>query len=82
MTSDAVLFELRDDGIALVIINRPEQRNCLSRDIREGLRSAWVRCEAEDSARIAILTGAGDKAFCAGRRSQGDGRNRTQGPAA
>jgi enoyl-CoA hydratase len=64
--SDAVLFELRDDGIALITINRPEQRNCLSREVRDGLRHAWARFEAEDKARIAILTGAGDQAFCAG----------------
>lgn len=63
--SDAVLFELRDDGIAVITINRPEQRNCLSRDVREGLRAAWARFEAEEGARIAILTGEG-KAFCAG----------------
>lgn len=64
--SEAVLFELRDDGVALITINRPEQRNCLSREVRDGLRAAWVRFEAEDKARIAVLTGAGDQAFCAG----------------
>jgi enoyl-CoA hydratase len=64
--SDAVRFELTDEGIALITIDRPEQRNCLSREVREGLRAAWARFEAEDKARIAILTGAGDKAFCAG----------------
>jgi len=64
--SDAVLYELRDDGIAVITINRPEQRNCLSRDVRDGLFAAWERFEKEDAARIAILTGAGDKAFCAG----------------
>jgi enoyl-CoA hydratase len=64
--SEAVRFELDDEGIALVTIDRPEQRNCLSREVREGLRAAWARFEAEDKARIAILTGAGDKAFCAG----------------
>lgn len=64
--SDAVLYELRDDGIAVITINRPEQRNCLSRDVRDGLFAAWGRFEEEEAARIAILTGAGDKAFCAG----------------
>ena len=64
--TDAVLFDLTDDGIAVITINRPEQRNCLSRDVRDGLRSAWARFEADDAARIAILTGSGDKAFCAG----------------
>ncbi len=64
--SDAVLFDGRDDGIAVITINRPEQRNCLSREVREGLRAAWERFEEEDGLRIAILTGSGEKAFCAG----------------
>ena len=64
--TDAVLFDARADGIAVITINRPEQRNCLSRDVREGLRSAWTRFEADPALRIAILTGSGDKAFCAG----------------
>lgn len=64
--TDAVLFDARADGIAVITINRPEQRNCLSRDVREGLRSAWGRFEADPALRIAILTGSGDKAFCAG----------------
>jgi len=65
-TSDAVLYDIREAGIAVITINRPEQRNCLSHEVREGLRAAWARFEADDAARIAILTGAGEKAFCAG----------------
>ena len=64
--SDAVLFEARDDGIAVITLNRPEARNALSRDIREGLFTAWDRFERNQALRVAILTGAGDKAFCAG----------------
>jgi enoyl-CoA hydratase/carnithine racemase len=64
--SDAVRYEARPDGIAVITIDRPEQRNCLSREVREGLRAAWALFEADTSSRIAILTGAGDKAFCAG----------------
>ena len=64
--SDAVLYALIEPGIAVITINRPDQRNCLSHEVREGLRTAWQRFEADDEARIAILTGSGDKAFCAG----------------
>ncbi|MCE7796855.1 enoyl-CoA hydratase-related protein [Sphingobium sufflavum] len=64
--SDAVLFDVREDGIAIITINRPEQRNALGREVREGLRSAWERFEADPKARVAILTGTGEKAFCAG----------------
>jgi enoyl-CoA hydratase len=63
---DAVLYTVDASGIALITINRPAQRNCLSKDVRDGLYAAWGRFEADDEARIAILTGAGDKAFCAG----------------
>ena len=63
---DAVLFDARDDGIALITLNRPETRNALSREIREGLFAAWDRFERDPGLRVAILTGAGDKAFCAG----------------
>jgi enoyl-CoA hydratase/carnithine racemase len=64
--SDAVLFEAREDGIAIITLNRPDARNALGKDIREGLFAAWERFEREDALRVAILTGAGDKAFCAG----------------
>ncbi|WP_375187266.1 enoyl-CoA hydratase/isomerase family protein [Sphingobium yanoikuyae] len=64
--TDAVLFEARPDGIAILTINRPDQRNALGRDVREGLRDAWQRFETDPALRVAILTGAGDKAFCAG----------------
>ncbi|MEE2731987.1 MAG: enoyl-CoA hydratase-related protein [Pseudomonadota bacterium] len=64
--NDAVLFETRSDGIAIITLNRPETRNALSHEIRQGLFEAWDRFEHDASLRVAILTGAGDKAFCAG----------------
>ena len=64
--SDAVLFDARGDGIAVITLNRPETRNALSKDIRAGLHAAWHRFEKDPNMRVAILTGSGDKAFCAG----------------
>jgi enoyl-CoA hydratase/carnithine racemase len=64
--TDAVLFDARADGIALITMNRPDARNALGKDIRAGLFEAWDRFEHDPSLRVAILTGAGDKAFCAG----------------
>lgn len=64
--SDAVLFDARDDGIAIITLNRPETRNALSLEIRQGLFAAWDRFERDPALRVAILTGAGEKAFCAG----------------
>lgn len=64
--SDPVLFETTEDGIAILTINRPESRNALNREVREALTQAWLRFERDDSLRVAILTGSGDRAFCAG----------------
>jgi len=64
--SDAVLFDARDDGVAIITINRPEQRNALGKEVRDGLFAAWDRFERDPALRVAILTGAGEKAFCAG----------------
>jgi acyl-CoA hydrolase len=47
LMSDAVLFDVRDDGIAIITIDRPDTRNCLSREVREGLRAAWNRFERD-----------------------------------
>jgi enoyl-CoA hydratase/carnithine racemase len=63
---DAVLFDAREDGIAVITLNRPAARNALGKDIRTGLFAAWKRFEQDPALRVAILTGAGDKAFCAG----------------
>lgn len=64
--SDPVLFDARDDGIAVITINRPDTRNALSHEVRQGLFAAWDRFERDPALRVAILTGAGEKAFCAG----------------
>jgi enoyl-CoA hydratase len=63
---DAVRYEVTRDGIAILTIDRPEQRNALSKEVRDGLRAAWACFNTDETARIAIMTGAGDRAFCAG----------------
>jgi enoyl-CoA hydratase len=64
--SDAVLFDAREDGIAVITLNRPDSRNALGKDVRTGLFAAWERFERDPALRVAILTGSGEKAFCAG----------------
>jgi enoyl-CoA hydratase len=64
--SDAVLFDARSDGIAVITLNRPEARNALGKEIRAGLFAAWDRFERDPALRVAVLTGSGEKAFCAG----------------
>jgi enoyl-CoA hydratase/carnithine racemase len=53
-------------GVAWLTINRPEARNALSEAVREGLFEGVHRFNADDEAKVLVLTGAGDKAFCAG----------------
>lgn len=53
------------DSVAIITINRPERKNALNRAVRQALFEVWPRFEADDSAQVAILTGAGDT-FCAG----------------
>ena len=60
-----VLYERRD-ATAVITINRPERRNALGVETCRQLRAAWTRFEADPDAMVAIVTGAGDRAFCAG----------------
>jgi enoyl-CoA hydratase len=62
---EEVLCEVRGP-IWIITINRPEQRNAINMAVVDGLHSAFNAFEADPSARVAILTGAGERAFCAG----------------
>jgi enoyl-CoA hydratase len=53
-------------GVAVITINRPERMNRLDAAIVEGLHGAWLRLMASDADRVAVLTGAGERAFTAG----------------
>ena len=66
---------LYDDasGVARITINRPERRNAMSFGVMQGLREAFARVRADDGVRVVVLTGAGDKAFCAGADLGGGG---------
>jgi enoyl-CoA hydratase/carnithine racemase len=59
------LYEARD-GTAWVTINRPDQRNALNPAVIEGLLDALRQAGEDDGVRSVVLTGAGDRAFCAG----------------
>jgi E-phenylitaconyl-CoA hydratase len=59
-------LDIIEDGIALITINRPEKRNALDDEHYEGLSAAWQRVRDDAAIRVAIITGAGDKAFSAG----------------
>ncbi|MEM8609931.1 MAG: enoyl-CoA hydratase-related protein [Myxococcota bacterium] len=54
------------DHIRVIRFNRPEVRNCVDLATHHELVDAWTRFRDDDDAYVAILTGAGDKSFCAG----------------
>src|ERR671911_364525 len=60
-----VLYEKRD-RIAYVTINRPEARNAIDPDVHRVMIETWADFRDDDGVDVAILTGAGDDAFCAG----------------
>lgn len=63
--SDAVTYQL-ENGVAWLTINRPEARNALNKAVRDGLFAGVRRFNEDDAAQVLVLTGAGEKAFCAG----------------
>lgn len=64
VSSDVVTYESKD-RIAVITINRPEKRNAFNPAVGEGFKAAWQRLNDSDD-RVAIITGAGDRAFSAG----------------
>src|SRR5690606_38868390 len=60
--TDEVLFDVVDGTIAVITIDRPEQRNAINQGVMAGLREAWHRLETDDALRVGILTASGDKA--------------------
>ncbi len=81
LANEPVLYERR--GVAaLLTINRPEARNAVNGTVAAALLDGYRRFEADDAARILVLTGAGDQAFCAGAdlKAIDTVRDRHEGP--
>jgi enoyl-CoA hydratase len=72
VTFETVLVEVTD-GIATVTLNRPEVRNALSPTLVNELEAAFAALETDPAARVIVLRGAGDRAFCAGADLKGLG---------
>lgn len=60
-----ILYE-KLGAVRLIIINRPAQMNSLDFAANDDLVEAWREFDRDEEARVAVVTGAGDKAFCAG----------------
>jgi enoyl-CoA hydratase/carnithine racemase len=56
----------KEGRVAIITINRPQAMNALNMEANRGLHEAWVDFRANSELWVAIITGAGDKAFCAG----------------
>jgi enoyl-CoA hydratase/carnithine racemase len=73
VTSYQTLLTSLDGGVARITLNRPDVRNALSRTMVEELEAALAAAEADGAARVIVLAGAGDRAFCAGADLKGVG---------
>ena len=60
-----VLYEKRG-AVAYVTLNRPEVHNCIDLEMSDALLAVWDEVKRDRELRVAILTGAGEKAFCSG----------------
>ena len=66
-----------DDHVARVTIDRAERMNAVDEDTADRLEEIWQRIEADSDVRVVVLTGSGDKAFCAGADMKSAGNGKT-----
>jgi enoyl-CoA hydratase/carnithine racemase len=62
----SVLLEKRANGVAVITLDRPQVLNALDVPAKERLGAIWQEIADDPQVRVALLTGAGTKAFCAG----------------
>src|SRR5947208_4190224 len=65
MDYEAIRYEL-DGPVLTVTLNRPEKLNAYTHRMGDELADAFARADADDAVRVVILTGEGERAFCAG----------------
>jgi enoyl-CoA hydratase/carnithine racemase len=62
-----ILLDLdKDKGVATVTLNRPEVLNAFDQRMQDELASVWQFLRSDESVRVVVLTGSGEKAFCVG----------------
>src|SRR5215203_3733028 len=62
---DEILFSI-DDRVATITLNRPQKLNAVTPDMADAIVAHVARCNRDDDVRCVIITGAGERAFCAG----------------
>ncbi len=65
MNFSEIAYEKRG-SVTVIRFNRPQARNCIGPTTHRELVEAWTRFRDDDEAKVAVITGTGDKAFCAG----------------
>jgi enoyl-CoA hydratase len=65
MSYETLVYE-QDEHVVTLTYDRPEQHNAIDRKMNEELHHAWQRFRDDDSAFVLVITGAGEKSFCAG----------------
>jgi E-phenylitaconyl-CoA hydratase len=79
VTNSSTLLTERDGGVFWVTLNRPDSLNAINLEMHQALVEAWATFRTDPELRVAVLQGAGERAFCAGadlkeRASKGDPR--------
>ena len=62
---ETLLYDVAD-GVAWVTLNRPDKLNAFNGRMQDELQQVWRGMREDDAVRVAVLTGAGEKAFCTG----------------
>ncbi len=70
--SNIVVIEKRASAL-WIVINRPEKRNAINGDVIAGIAKGYRAAQEDSDVRVIVLTGAGEKAFCAGADLQNTG---------
>lgn len=66
MSDAPLLVEKREDGIAVLTLNRPDKLNALNAEVRALLMETFDALESDDDVRVVVIHGTGEKAFVAG----------------
>jgi enoyl-CoA hydratase len=77
--SDADLVVDRQGPISIARLNRPDARNALSPELCSALGTAVIEAESDPDIRVLVLTGTGDRAFCAGMDLRSFSEGKTPG---
>lgn len=72
-TYETINYEVNADGLLLLTLNRPHNMNAFNLSMANELIAAFNHASTDNSVRVIVVTGAGEKAFCAGMDLSGEG---------